>query len=85
MDKTDIDEITNKVKKAFALMHGHIAVNCLNDYFIMDKEFTFSKGDYKIMREQIDDDFDVMIPYVKFDNASINDIVNIIVKKTRRI
>ena len=77
------DVVVDKVKKAFALMHGHISPNCLNDYFIMDQEFCFSKHNFKIMREQIKDDFGVTIPISKFENSSINDIVDIIIKKIR--
>lgn len=79
------DEITDKVKGSFALMHGHLSSGCLNDYFIMDREFCLCRGDFKIMREHVNDEFNVVIPHKKFENASISDIVNIIDKKMKDI
>ena len=78
-------EITIRVKQAFSLMAGDVPASCLNDYFIMDRAFCLSKGDFKIMREQINDFFGVAIPFKKFEDASISDITDIIDAKINTI
>jgi hypothetical protein len=47
----------------------------------MDQEFYLTKGDFKIMRENITYTTGVTIPYSKFENATIMDIATIIDKK----
>ncbi len=74
-------EITDIVKKSFSTMIGHIPPECLNDTFIMDELFCISKPDFKVMRECIQRRTGVTIQFKRFEEATISDITNMILKK----